>query len=286
MDEAVQRLTEPGTSKAARELAQANLPLALLRRALARVETGDAGAAQKDVELAEQVPAAQAAGPGQAGRLHPRAGGHGGRRFGDASACAQARRSPRRPRWAAANTRALMDAYMLYRKEQVPQARKALAQPAQEAPRPGRPSGSPRSPARSTGCEGERAYATGNLQAGGEGLQGRARRRSGQPSSSTTWPAWTYRKGKAARTPWPTWRKLEASVPRATLNLGIDAQERRKDIPEAVESYRRYLASGGGPRMAAVPRVEGSPAGHLRPASGAPAPTSNSDEATATETTP
>jgi hypothetical protein len=48
-----------------------------------------------------------------------------------------------------------------------------------------------------------------------------------------------------------SWKKLETQVPSSALNLGIDAQESRNDIPEAVDAYRRYLAAGG-PRAGTV----------------------------------
>jgi len=79
-----------------------------------------------------------------------------------------------------------------------------------------------------------------------------------------------------------TWRRLEGSVPLATLNLGIDAQVRQRNASEAVSAYHRYLATGG-PRAATVREWKE----RLQTLYGVAAPTTHElGTATATETTP
>jgi tetratricopeptide (TPR) repeat protein len=281
VNEAVQRLDEPGPSKAARELAQANLPLLLLRRGLDNLEKGDAAAAVKDVERAEQFPLNKNADLSKLVSFTRALIYVEQKRFADASGAFRKALTPA-PRWSVANTRALAEAYMLYRREQVPQARKVLA-------------GATKKPSSwqakwITGLtnalnrlEGERAYSSGNFKLAEKAFKAVL---AAEPDSTVTQhnlACVDYRQGKTANAV-AEWRKLEPSVSMATLNLGIDAQERRNDIPEAVEAYRRYLSSSGGSRTAAVKEWKDRLVA-IYGLSGGSAD-SNTNEATATETAP
>jgi predicted Zn-dependent protease len=131
--------------------------------------------------------------------------------------------------------------------------------------------------------EGERAYSSGNFKLAEKAFKAVL---AAEPDSSViqhNLACVDYRLGKTANAV-AEWRKLEPSVSMATLNLGIDAQERRNDIPEAVEAYRRYLASSGGSRTAAVREWKDRLVA-IYGLSGGPSD-SNPNEATATETTP
>ncbi|WNZ59262.1 tetratricopeptide repeat protein [Myxococcus sp. MxC21-1] len=55
VDAAVQRLTAVGPSRAAAQVAGANLPRVLVRRALVRLEAGDADAAERDLDLVDKL---------------------------------------------------------------------------------------------------------------------------------------------------------------------------------------------------------------------------------------
>ncbi len=279
VDEAVQRLSEPGPSKVARELAQANLPLLLLRRALNRLEKGEVQSAEKDVELAEKFPLSKQPDLARLAAFTRALVLTEEKRFGEANAALKRALTPA-PRWAVANTRTLAEAYILYRKEQVPQARKTLTGAAKK-PSPWQARWIASLGAALHRLEGERAYVAGNFKLAEKAFKAAL---AADPESAPlqhNLACVDYRKGKAADAV-ATWRRLEPSVSTATLNLGIDAQERRKDIPEAVDAYRRYLASSGGPRMAAVREWRD----RLVSLYGLNASAADASEATATETTP
>lgn len=281
VNEAVQRLSEPGPSKAARELAQANLPLLLLRRALDGLEKGDAGAADKDVDLAEKFPLNKSPDLAKLAAFTRALVYVEGKRFGDATTAFKKALTPA-PRWAVANTRALAEAYMLYRREQVPQSRKTLAG-ASRKPSPWQAKWISSLTNALSRLEGERAYAAGNFKGAEKAFKAVL---AAEPDSAViqhNLACVDYRLGKTANAV-AEWRKLESSVSMATLNLGIDAQERRNDIPEAVEAYRRYLASSGGSRTAAVREWKDRLVAIYGLSGGSSDSTTN--EATATETNP
>jgi tetratricopeptide (TPR) repeat protein len=281
VNEAVQRLSEPGPSKAARELAQANLPLLLLRRALDSLERGDAGAADKDVDLAEKFPLNKSPDLAKLAAFARGLVYVEGKRFGDAANAVKKALSPA-PRWAVSNTRALAEAYMLYRREQVPLSRKTLAG-ASKKPSPWQAKWIANLTNALNRLEGERAYAGGNFKGAEKAFKAVL---AAEPDSAVVQhnlACVDYRLGKPANAV-AEWRKLEPSVSMATLNLGIDAQERRNDIPEAVEAYRRYLASSGGSRAAAVREWKDRLVAIYGLGGGSS--DSGTNEATATETNP
>lgn len=281
VDEAVQRLSEPGPSKAARELAQANLPLMLLRRSLSSLEKGDASAAQKDVELSEKFPLNKQPDLAKLASFTRALVITEERRGADPSGFLKRALVPA-PRWASANTRALTEAYMLYRKELVPQSRKVLASAAKK-PSPWQAKWIASLNSALNRLEGERAYNTGNFKLSEKAFKAALATDADNAILQHNLACVDYRKGKANEAV-STWRRLESSVSTATLNLGIDAQERRNDIPEAVEAYRRYLSSSGGPRMATVREWKDRLVAIY--GLGGAAADANPSEATATETAP
>jgi tetratricopeptide (TPR) repeat protein len=248
VDEAVQRLREPGPSKAARAIAEANLPLMLLRRALTRLESADVENAHQDLKLAEQFNLSKQPDLAKLAAFTRALVLTEEKRFADASTALKKALTPA-PRWAEANTRALAEAYMLYRKEQVPQARKVLTA-ATKKPSPWQGKWIAALTSALHRVEGERAYAAGNWKLAEKAFKAALAGDTESPSLQHNLATVEYRKGKTADAV-ATWKQLENQVPSAALNLGIDAQERRNDIPEAVDAYRRYLAAGG-PRAGAV----------------------------------
>lgn len=283
VNEAVERLSQQVNSKTARELAQANLPLLLLRRALDSLEKGDSGSAQKDVELAEKFPLSKQPELAKLAAFTRALVYTEDKRFGEATASLKKALTPA-PRWAAANTRALTEAYLLYRKEQVPQARKTLAA-ASKKPSPWQAKWIAALSYALNRLEGERAYAAGNFKLSEKAFKAALATEPDNATLQHNLACVAYRSGKAPAAV-AEWRRLEASVSTASLNLGIDAQERRNDIPSAVESYRRYLASSGGPRMATVKEWKDRLESLYDLKGGASDTDSNADEATATETLP
>ncbi|MGZ3459770.1 MAG: tetratricopeptide repeat protein, partial [Archangium sp.] len=126
VDAALERLTDPGASKRALEVTRANLSRAYLRRAFARLESGDGPGARQDVESAER--AGLGGNPSELGRLSGFAKALAQTeegRFAEATAGLKRALTPA-PSWARPNTRQLAEAYLLYRHVLLPQARKAL----------------------------------------------------------------------------------------------------------------------------------------------------------------
>jgi tetratricopeptide (TPR) repeat protein len=248
VDEAVQRLSEPGPSKAARALAEANLPLMLLRRALSRLESADAESARKDLELAEKFNLSKQPDLAKLSAFTRALVLAEEKRFADSSTALKKALTPA-PRWAEPNTRALTEAFTLYRKEQVPQARKLLAAGSKKTS-PWQAKWISSLTTALHRLEGERAYASGNFKLADKAFKAAL---AAEPDSAVlqhNLACVEYRKGKTADAV-ASWKQLETQVSAAALNLGIDAQERRNDIPDAVDAYRRYLAAGG-PRAGAV----------------------------------
>jgi tetratricopeptide (TPR) repeat protein len=281
VDEAVQRLREPGPSKAARAIAEANLPLMLLRRALTRLESGDVENARQDLELAEKFNLSRQPDLAKLSSFTRALVLTEEKRFAEATAALKKGLTPA-PRWADANTRALTEAYMLYRKEQVPQARKLLTT-ASKKPSAWQAKWSASLAHSLHRTEGERAYSSGNFKLAEKAFKAALATEPEDAVLQHNLACVDYRKGKAAAAV-ETWRKLEPSVVMAALNLGIDAQERRKDIPEAVDAYRRYLSQNpSGARVAPV-REWRERLVTLYGVGGSAA--ADEPEATATETTP
>ncbi|MCP3137335.1 tetratricopeptide repeat protein [Pyxidicoccus xibeiensis] len=249
VDAAVQRLSDVGPSKVAAGVAEANLPRVLVRRALARLEAGDAEAAERDLEAVDKLGTGKRLDLAKLalftrGLARAEAGRHA-----EASAALKRALTPAQ-RWAWPNTRALADAFVLYKKGQVAAARKQLTA-ASKKPNPGQPKWLTAMTGALHRREAGLAYASGNMKLAEKALKAAL---AGDPEDALVQhnlACVDWRKGRAADA-LTTWRRLESSVPVAALNLGIDAQERRREPAEAVDAWRRYLASGTGPRMAQV----------------------------------
>src|SRR6218665_3551828 len=187
------------------------------------------------------------------------------------------------PDWARPNTRQLADAFVLYLKEQLPQSRRALTL-ATRRPIPEQAQWTANFTSALHRREAERAYATGNMRVAEKALKAALALSPDNAALQHNLACVAYRGNKAADAV-ATWRRLEGSLPQATLNLGIDAQERRHNVGEAVDAYRRYLAAGGGTRNTAVREWKD----RLQMICGrndAPPASPNPSSATASETTP
>ncbi|QRO01326.1 tetratricopeptide repeat protein [Archangium violaceum] len=250
VDAALKRLTDPGTSKRALEVTRANLSRAYLRRAFSRLEAGDGAGARQDVESAER--AGVGGNSSDLGRLSGFAKALAQTeegRFADANTLLKRVLSPT-PSWARPNIRQLADAYVLYRRDMLPQSRKFLTA-AIKRPIPEQSQWTSALTSALHRREAERAYASGNMKAAEKALKAALALAPDSAALQHNLACVAYRGGKSADAV-ATWRKLEGTVPQATLNLGIDAQERRRSMGEAVDAYRRYLASGTASRAATV----------------------------------
>ncbi len=281
-DEALKRLAEPGNSKRAIQVTKTNLARAHLRRAFSRLESGDAAGARQDVEASERAGIGSQAELGRLAQLAKALVQVEEGRFADASAGIKRALTPA-PSWSRPNTRQLADAYILYRRDQLPQARKALTVAAKRSI----PEQSPWQNAFTSALyrrEAERAYSSGNMRAAEKALKAALALAPDSAALQHNLACVAYRGGKSADAV-ATWKKLEGSVPQATLNLGIDAQERRKNVGEAVDAYRRYVASGG-PRTAVVREWKDRLQMLYGLSDTAPASNTEPSSATASDTTP
>ncbi|HEX8820074.1 MAG TPA: tetratricopeptide repeat protein [Archangium sp.] len=282
VDAALKRLGEPGTSKRAIEVTRANLSRAHLRRAFARLEAGDGSGARQDVESAERAGIGNQSNLGRLAQFAKALAQAEDGRFADASAGLKRSLSPT-PEWARPNTKQLADAFVLYRRDQLAQARRALTL----ATKRSIPEQSQWTAAFTSALfrrESERAYSSGNMRAAEKALKSALALAPDSAALQHNLACVVYRQKKPADAV-ATWKKLEGTVPQATLNLGIDAQERRNSMGEAVDAYRRYLAVGG-PRATTVREWKERLQMLYGISESNTLPTSNPDSATASETTP
>lgn len=286
VDAALKRLSEVGTSKRAIEVTRANLSRAHLRRAFARLEAGDGAGARQDVESAERAGITPQSELGRLSGFAKALAQVEEGRFNEAGAGFKRSLTPT-PEWARPNTRQLADAFLLYRRDSLPTARRVLMQATKRNAIPEQSQWVASFTSALHRREAERAYAAGNMRAAEKALKAALALAPDSPALQHNLACVAYRHNqkKGAEAAVATWRKLEGVVPQATLNLGIDAQERRDNIGEAVDAYRRYLAAGG-PRSATVREWKD----RLQMLYGLSdsVPTSNTvpNSATATDTTP
>ena len=284
VDAALKRMSEPGTSKRAAEVTRANLARAYLRRAFTRLEAGEGATARQDVESSERAGLGTGGDLGRLATFAKALALTEEGRGADAAAGLKRALTPT-PAWARPNTRQLADAYALYRRDQLPQARKALVA-ATKRPIPEQAAWTASFNSALARREGERAYASGNMRAAEKAFKAALALSPDSAALQSNLACVVYRGNKTADAV-ATWKRLEGSVPQATLNLGIDAQERRHNPGEAMDAYRRYLAVGGGARASAVKEwkdrlqmIYGLPDSVL------PASVTTPNTATASDTTP
>ncbi|MBZ4332926.1 tetratricopeptide repeat protein [Corallococcus sp. AS-1-12] len=249
VDAAVQRLTDAGPSKTAAKVAEANLPRVLVRRALAKLEAGDAAAANRDLDAVDRLGTGKRADLAKLAAFARALTRAEEGRFAEATAGIKRSLTPA-PEWAWPNTRALADAWVLYRQGKVAPSRKLLTA-AQKKPMPGQPKWMGNLTGALLRREAALAYASGNMKASQKALKAALAATPDDALVQHNLACVDWRQGDSGSA-LATWKRLETSVPVASLNLGIDAQERRHEPAEAVDAWRRYLASGAGLRAAQV----------------------------------
>ncbi|AFE06011.1 hypothetical protein COCOR_04757 [Corallococcus coralloides DSM 2259] len=249
VDAAVQRLTDAGPSKTAAKVAEANLPRVLVRRALAKLETGDAAAANRDLDAVDRLGTGKRADLAKLATFARALTRAEEGRFAEATAGIKRSLTPA-PEWAWPNTRTLADAWVLYRQGKVAPSRKLLTT-AQKKPMPGQPKWMGNLTGALLRREAALAYASGNMKASEKALKAALAATPDDALVQHNLACVDWRQGESASA-LATWKRLETAVPLASLNLGIDAQERRHEPAEAVDAWRRYLASGAAPRAAQV----------------------------------
>jgi cellulose synthase operon protein C len=242
--EALQRMAQPGNSKRAIEVTRTNLSRAHLRRAFQRLESGDTPGARQDVESAERAGiATQKPDLDRLALLARTLIQVDEGRFNDAGNTLK-RAFTSAPEWSRPNARQLVDAFILYRREMMPKAQRALVLINKQRPPPEQSQWMAAFASSIHRREAERAYEKGSMRVAQKALESAM---EGAPKDAIlqhNFACVQYRQNKVAEAV-ATWRKLENAVPQATLNLGIDAQVRRRNVAEALTSYQRYIAVGG-----------------------------------------
>ncbi len=241
-DTAVAKLMEPQLVNSVGKLAQANLPLALLRRALDRLREADVASAKRDLEAVDKLPAGKTAEVVQlTGFTRALLDAEEGR-YDEASAGLR-KAMGQRVKWANAQAKPLLDAYVEYRRGRMPQARKLLQANARRA--------DPKQAAWAAELgkaierrDAERSYAAGTYPAAEKAMKAAVAGDPLNPYVVHNQACLQYRKGGTAEAV-KTWTTLLPTVPESALNLGIDAQTRAKDPQLAADYYSKYLQSGG-----------------------------------------
>ncbi len=246
-DTALTKLLEPGQSGRAAQVAEQNLPLALVRRGLDKIRAGDPEGAVKDFDALDKLKkgtdpevvrlaqygrglVAIEASQWDAARGHFRRAFAGGGKGGGA-------------KWRYASSELLADAYLEYRRGNIARSKQRLAQakrlavPAQEEFFVAVHRGQLRR-------EGEQALAKGQAVPAERALKAALAEEPLNAWVQGNLATVAYRKGKHAEAV-ADWEKVSSAVAEAHLNLGIDAQLRQKDMEKAVLHYARYSASGG-----------------------------------------
>ncbi|NOK22103.1 tetratricopeptide repeat protein [Corallococcus carmarthensis] len=249
VDAAVQRLTDAGPSKTASKVAEANLPRVLVRRALAKLEAGDAVSANRDLDAVDRLGTGKRADLAKLAAFARALTRAEEGKFAEASAGLKRSLTPA-PDWAWPNTRSLADAWVLYRQGKVAPSRKLLTA-AQKKPMPGQPKWMGSLTGALLRREAALAYASGNMKASEKALKAALTATPDDALVQHNLACVDWRQGETASA-LTTWKRLEPVVAVASLNMGIDAQERRHEPAEAVDAWRRYLAAGAGPRAAQV----------------------------------
>jgi Flp pilus assembly protein TadD len=248
-DTAVAKLTEEGQSnKAVAKITQANLPIALLRRALARVKDGDLDGAEKDLEAAEHMPIPRGNAELPKIRAFVRAVVDVERGKFPSAEKSLKHALAGKNRWAAPNARGLMAAYIDYRRGVMRNARRALAASLRRGTPEQKQWGVELSRAIDR-REGELAYAKGNFRLAGKALRDAIKDDPLNPyviHNLACVNYATHRYGEATA----AWTKVENAVPEADLNLGIAAQEHAHEYRDAVRYYARYASRSQGGRAA------------------------------------
>ncbi len=242
-DTAMSKLLETGKTGRAAQVAEQNLPLALVRRGLDKVRAGDADGASKDFDAIDKLKrgvdpevvrlasfgrglVAIEASQWNAARVHFRKAFAG-----------------RVAKWRYASSEVLADAYLEYRRGNIARSKQRLTQAKRQAAT-GQESFLVALHRGQLRREGELALAKGQVAPAERALRAALAEEPLNAWVQGNLATVAYRKGRHGDAV-GEWEKVSAGVPEAHLNLGIDAQLRQKDMERAVLHYARYAATGG-----------------------------------------
>lgn len=235
LDAAIKRLAE---TQARSKAAEANLPLALLRRSLDRLREGNTGGAQSDFEAVAKLkrrPELESLTELVRGFLALESN------RGDLALAAFKRALPPADKTpVAAATRVFLEAYVEYRRDRTLEAKKKLVL-ARKVAKDEAWGDFARANARR---DGELAYAVGAMPRAEKSLrEALLASDPANPYVMHNLACVQYRRGGSAQA-LGTWKSLVGAVPEATLNLGIVAQG-TKDPRRAAAYYSQYLSTRG-----------------------------------------
>ena len=279
-DMAVSKLQAPAAAGVAAKVMQANLPLALVRRALGRLHDGDIPGAVKDIEAAGSLFDTKSASLIRVLELAKGLVAVEKNQFAEASSLVRKALSGR-AEWADPAARPLFEAYVEYRRGREPDARKQVAA-AQRLPSGKNLAWIPEFVRAIYRREGEQAYAQGQLAKSEQALKSAAANDPLNPYVTHNMACIKYRRGGSnIPAAVQSWQQVADSVPEAQLNLGIWEQEHEHNPRRAVEHYRKYAGSATGARaelarewadrLSRIHGIEAAPAAAPAPA----APTAN-----------
>ncbi len=241
-DTAVSRLMEPTFSKTTGNVTRNNLPVALVRRALGAVESGNLERAAKDLDAVDAMKNL----PPEVDRLALYARAlidveQG--RFSGAQAKLRRALAGKERDWERASTQQLTEAWAEYRAEDLRSATRLLAQ-ARKRSDPAQSDFVTQLDRAITRREGELAYTRGALPQAEKAFKAALADDPLNNHLQHNLACVQYRRGSTAPAV-EAWTKVAPSISQSWMNLGIDAQLRRKDIADAVAMYARYASSGG-----------------------------------------
>lgn len=238
---ALQRLNEQGKSKAAISVLQGNLPIALVRRALAAIRAGKVDDAEKDLAAVEKLRTSKVT---DTTRLIDLAralsdierGRHG-------QAVAGFKKSLGGATFTAPQALSYFTAYAEYRRGEPAAARKQLQTALKGAGKPEKEWAASLTKAIDR-RDGELSYLKGNLPGAEKALKAAGDADPLNPYVIANKASVAYRKNQRPAA-LKGWQQVEDAIPEAAANLGIAAQE-KGDASEAVDHYAKYLAANGG----------------------------------------
>lgn len=242
-DAAVDKLTELSASSSAAQLTQANLPVALVRRALGRIRAQDVAGATKDLDAVQKLTGKKSPELNQLLLFARALVLIENEKYAEAKTTLGKALAGKNLKWAPNFAKPLAGAYLDYRKASFPSARRGL-QKLQKGATPALSAYLAELGRAIDRRDGELAYKRGAIPAAEKALNSAGQNDPLNPYVQHNLACVSYRRGKQADAV-KAWEGLTSTLPSAWLNLGIDAQERSKDYPRAFELYGKYLPSAG-----------------------------------------
>lgn len=239
---AVGKLSGPSESPAALKVMRANLPIALVRLGLRRLDENDVAGAQKVLDAATALPESRRAPVSAIAELLRGLIAMDRAQWAQAESSIGAALSKKEP-WFEPYARPLLTAYLEYRRGRLKVARAALAT-ARKLPGADKVAWAQELTRAIGRREAEQLYAEGALPKAEQLLKSLAAADPLNAVVTHNLAALRYRRG-AVDAAVTTFRQVADTIPEAELNLGLHAQYRQRDARAAMAHYQKYIAAGG-----------------------------------------